>query len=329
MKKVVVIGGGTGSSVVLKGLKKYENCNLYAIVPMGDSGGSTGKLREQYGFLSAGEIRQRLIALATEENEIKEFVNVLDHRFETGELKGHSFGNILLAAFMEHHGSQKKAIELASKLVNVKGKIIPSTWERFELVAECKSGRRIVGEHFIDESEEEGGIVRLYTEPLVKTNPQAVEAIKNADVIIIGPGDLYSSILHNIVVDGIAQAIRESKAKKIFISNLMTSLGETTGMTLQDMLNELEKYIGASLIEILLVNSKQLPMKIVKEYNHRGEFPVNNFLNEETLRRVKMIEADLLAEKIYIKSKADVLHRSILRHDPNKLANTIFRMINP
>lgn len=316
---VVVIGGGTGSTIVLKGLKKYDEFNLFSIVPMGDSGGSSGRLREDFGVLSAGEIRQRLIALADEQNG-RDFIEFLDHRFEKGNgLKGHNFGNILITGLSEFYSSQEKAVESLSKMFNIKGKIIPSTWEKFELVAEYKSGSKIVGEHFIDESSEESGIVKLYTQPSVKANPQAIEAIKNADIIIFGPGDLYTSILHNLVVEGIPQAILKSSSKKIFISNLMTSMGETTGMNLQDLLNELENYIGGKVIDTVLVNSKELPTEIVKEYEKGKQLPINPVLNEDTKSRVKIVKADLLADVAYTQSKSDILQRSILRHDPDKL----------
>lgn len=325
---VVVIGGGTGSSIVLKGLKKYNDCNLFTIVPMGDSGGSSGRLREEFGILSAGEIRQRLIALANEENETIDFVNLLEHRFEKGkELKGHNFGNILITGLSEFHNSQEKALEILSKMFNIKGKIIPSTWDRFELVAEYENEQKIIGEHFIDESTEETKIKHLFTQPVAKANPQAIEAIKNADVIIFGPGDLYTSILHNIVIDGISQAMRESNSKKVFICNLMTSRGETTSMTLQDLIDEIEKYVGSKIIDFVVVNSKEPSIEVIKEYESNGQFPVKIFLNEETKKRVQILEGDLLAEELYRKSNADVLQRSVLRHNPDKLGVLLLDLI--
>ena len=319
---IVVIGGGTGSSIVLKALKKH-NCNLSTIVPMGDSGGSSGRLREELGILSAGEIRQRIIALADQsENEL---VSLLDYRFEKGnELKGHNLGNILIAGLTEFYGSQEKAIETLSRMVNAKGKIIPSTWDRFELVAEYENGKKIIGEHFIDESNENVRISRLYTQPIAKANPQAIEAIKNADFIIFGPGDLYSSVLHNIVVDGIAQAIRENRAKKIFICNLMTT-EETKGMDLQDFIDEMEKYIGAKVIDTVVVNSKELPAEVVKMYENMGHFPVKTVLDER--KRVGILHGDLLAEEPYKKISSDVLQRSMLRHDTDKLGPLLFGLI--
>jgi len=319
--KIVVIGGGTGSSIVLKGLKKYD-CNLFAIVPMGDSGGSSGRLREELGILSAGEIRQRLIALAGQpENEL---VNLLDYRFEKGnELKGHNLGNLLIAGLTEFYGSQEKAIETLCRMVNAKGKIVPSTWDRFELVAEYENGKRITGEHFIDESDETGRISRLYTQPIAKANLQAIEAIKNADFIIFGPGDLYSSVLHNIVVDGIAQAIRESRAKKILICNLMTT-EETKGMDLQDFIDEMEKYIGAKVIDTVVVNSKELPAEAVKMHENMGHFPVKAVVNDT---KVGISQGDLLAEEPYKKINSDVLQRSVLRHNADKLGSLLISLI--
>ncbi|MBI2547690.1 MAG: YvcK family protein [Candidatus Aenigmarchaeota archaeon] len=323
---VVVIGGGTGSSVVLKGLKNYE-CSLSAIVPMGDSGGSSARLREDFGVLSAGEIRQRIIALATEEDGVNEIANLLDYRFERGkELRGHNFGNIMITALSELYGSQKKAIEILSNLVNAKGKIIPSTWDKFELVAEYENGKKIISEHFIDESSEDSRITRLYAQPMPKANQQAIEAIRNADVIIFGPGDLYTSILHNLVVDGIPQAINESKAKKIFISNLMTSRGETTGMGVQDLVVELERYIGTN-IDTLVLNSQELPSEIVRAYEKDGQFPVSFNLGDEIKNRVKILKADILSEKVHTKPSSDILQRSMLKHDSEKLGAAIMSII--
>ncbi len=324
---VVIIGGGTGSSTVIKGLKKYVDCNISTIVPMGDSGGSTGRLREQFGILSAGEIRQRLIALAEDDGN-NHLVKILDHRFERGnELRGHNMGNILIAALTEFYGSQEKAIDALSSAINAKGKIIPSTWDSFELIAEYSNGKKIVGEHSIDESNENARITRLYTKPSVKANPAAIEAIKNADFIIFGPGDLYTSVLHNVVVDGMADAIQSSNAKKIYISNLMTSHGETTGMSLQDLIKEVEKYIKSKL-DTVLVNSKKLPPQIVSRYQKNLQFPVKIELNEETKRRMEIIQRDLLSEETYTKNNSDILERSMLRHGPDKLGILLNELIN-
>ncbi len=318
---IVVIGGGTGSSIVLKGLKNYD-CNVSTIVPMGDSGGSSGRLREELGILSAGEIRQRLIALAGQSGN--ELVSLLDYRFEKGNgLKGHNLGNLLIAGLTEFHGSQEKAIETLSRMVNAKGRIISSTWDRFELVAEYENGKKIIGEHFIDEADETARISRLYTQPVAKANPEAIGAIRNADFIIFGPGDLYSSVLHNVVVDGIAQAVRESMGKKIFICNLMTT-EETKGMTLQDFIDEMEKYIGAKVIDTIVINSKELPVDVVKKYEDNGQFPVKTVLNET---RVKILQGDLLAEEPYKKSSSDILQRSMLKHDPDKLGALLINLI--
>ncbi len=323
---VVVIGGGTGSSIVLKCLKKYDDINLFTIVPMGDSGGSSARLRDDFGVLSAGEIRQRLTALADEENE-QELTNLLDYRFEKGDgLKGHTLGNILIAGSTEFLRSQYKAIEILSKILNVKGKIIPSTWDKFELVAEYENGKKIVGEHFIDEPQEDVKITRLYTEPKATANSEALDAINNADVIIFGPGDFYTSILQNIVVYGISQAIKKSKAEKIFICNLMTSRGETTNMGVQDLVDELERYTGTE-IDTLVLNSQELPKEIIKEYEKDGQFPVNLDLDDVTKNRMKVLKANLLSEKIYTKTSSDILQRSMLKHDPDKLGALLINLI--
>jgi uncharacterized cofD-like protein len=318
--RIVVIGGGTGSSVVLKGLKRY-NVDIATIVPMTDSGGSTGKLREQFGVLATGEIRQRLIALAGEDEISKLLAKLLDYRFEKGELAGHNFGNIFLVALTELLGSEKKAIEAASKILKIKGRIIPSTFDNVELVAEYSDGRKVVGEHFIDEPEKDGKIIKLYTEPEAKANVEAIKAIKNADLIIIGPGDLYTSILANFVVKGISEALVKSKAKKVYICNLMTSFGETTGMNVQDHINEIEKYIGEKVLDYVIVNTGKIPEYAIVA--GRKE-PVKIFIDEKTKKRIKVIAKNLLSKKIYVKPKADVLERSMILHDPKKLGKILY-----
>jgi uncharacterized cofD-like protein len=321
-RRIVVIGGGTGSSVVLKGLKRY-NVDIATIVPMTDSGGSTGKLREQFGVLATGEIRQRLIALAGEDEISKLLAKLLDYRFEKGELAGHNFGNIFLVALTELLGSEKKAIEAASKILKIKGRIIPSTFDNVELVAEYSDGRKVVGEHFIDEPEKDGKIIKLYTEPEAKANVEAIKAIKNADLIVIGPGDLYTSILANFVVKGISEAVVKSKAKKVYICNLMTSFGETIGMNVQDHINEIEKYIGEKVLDYVIVNTGKIPEYAIVA--GRKE-PVKIFIDEKTKKRIKVIAKNLLSKKIYVKPKADVLERSMILHDPKKLGKILYSL---
>ncbi len=326
MKKILVISGGTGSSIVLKSLKNLK-IDLAALVPMGDSGGSTGRLRDEFGVLSGGELRQRLVALASEDETTKYLTDLLDHRFKGGkELKGHNIGNLLICAFTEMYGSQAKALTVLSKLLKVKGEIVPSTWERFDLVAEYADGSKTVGEHFIDEPETDKKVKRLYTEPPVNANPRALEVIKNADYIIFTMGDLYTSVLHSVIVKGVADAIAKSKAKKIYIANLMTSVGETTGMNLGDHIAEIEKYTGAK-IDIALVNSKEIPKAMIDEHKKSNQGLVKNTMTADQKKRIKVVTADLLSEEIYGKSSSDILQRSILRHSADKIASEVAKLI--
>ena len=326
MKKIVVIGGGTGSSIVLKALKNSGH-QLYAIVPMGDSGGSTGRLRDEFGVLSSGEIRQRLMAMASDDEETRPLRDLLDYRFQGGgELRGHNLGNLIICGFTEMYGSQKKAVEILSKVLKIRGEIVPSTFDRFDLAAKYADGSKIIGEHDIDETKTAKRIIKLYTEPAVTSNPRAIDVIKSADMIIFSMGDLYTSILHAIIVGGIKEAISKSRAKKIYVSNLMTSFGETIGMTLGDHVAELEKYTDSKIDEVV-ANSGEMPMAILSEYRKNSEEPVKLELTNGQKKRIKITAADLISEEIYKKSDSDVLRRNPLRHDPNKLRKVILSMI--
>jgi uncharacterized cofD-like protein len=254
--RVVTIGGGTGSYVTLMGLKKYD-VRLTAIVNMIDSGGSSGKLRDELGVLPPGDIRQCLVALAASPKLLRDMFN---YRFTEGGLTGHNFGNIFLSVLEKNTGSMKKAISEVGKILRIKGFVAPITFSKSDLCVELADGRTIIGETHIDEvekAEKRARIVKAYLEPRAEINEDAAKAISEADFIIIGPGDLYTSVIPNLLVDKSAKLIKNSKAKKIFVLNLMTKYGQTTNYSAKEHLEDLEKYLGKNVIDYILLNTKK------------------------------------------------------------------------
>jgi len=310
-KKVVVIGGGTGVFTVLSGLKKYP-LDLSAIVSMADDGGSTGKLREEFGILPPGDVRRALVALSNADKHLSDLFNF---RFDEGVLKGHNFGNLFIMALERMEGDFQKAVNLAGKLLGVEGKIIPVTLDNVKLVAKMENGEMVYGETNIDVPKHNGflRIKEIFLKPSAKINPYAVDALKSADVIIIGPGDLFTSIVPNLLVKGMQKAISSSKAKKFYIVNLMTKFGETNKFKGSDFLSVLEKYLGKNVIDEVIINIGKPSFSRLKKYAEEHAEIVRSDI--KLSRNLKIIKADLLRSK------------GFLRHDPDKLAKIIFQEI--
>lgn len=322
-KKIVVIGGGTGSFVVLSGLKKYP-VDLTAIVSVTDSGGSTGRLRTEFGFLPVGDMRQCLAALASDNSHIR---RLLLYRFSKGKgLKGHNLGNLILTGLTDLVGSEPKALEITAHLFRLKGKILPVTTKNIQLIAVYEGGTKIVGEHQIDEPKHKGGrrIVKLTTKPKAIIYKEAEAVIKEADLIILGPGDLYTSILPNLVIKGVKKVFLKSKAKKAYVVNLMTRFSQTDKFTAQDHVDEVEKYLGCPL-DFVLVNEGKISAKTLKLYEQEKGFPVKDDLGSKN--NYQVIRKDLLAFGVVVKPRGDVLKRSYLRHDSDKLAQTFISLL--
>lgn len=317
----VVIGGGTGTYSVLSGLKKYTDA-ICAVVSMADSGGSAKKERDEWGLLPSSDVRKSLIALADISHQDALLLRRLFHyRYSEGVgVAGMSFGNLFLVALTKLLHSQAKAIEKAGELLRIRGRVLPVSLDTVDLVARYEDGTTVVGEHFIDEPKHNGKIkiVALLTKPVAVIQPVTREAIIGADALIIGPGGFYTTILANLVVDGVVDAIKKSKAKKIFIMNLMTEYGQTYGFTASTFLNELDKYLPVSELDYVIVNSAQIPSPILDRYRKTRAEPVQNDLPANP--PYTLITADLLSKTAVRQQKGDTLRRSFIRHNPDTLA---------
>lgn len=325
-KKVVVIGGGTGTTAVLPKLSKYPDIDISVIVSMTDDGGSNAVIRDEFGLLPLSDLRKSIIALSDVENGILRQLFV--YRFPKGKgLLGHKLGNLMMMALTEITGSELGAIEASRKLFRVKGKVIPVMLKPAKLVAQYNSGLQIQGEHLIDEPKlpkNATRIDRLFLSTKVKANPAAIEAIRKADFIIAGPGDLYTTTLANLVVPGIAAAIKKSKAKFFFINNLMTKFGQTTGMRASELVGEIEKYAGRR-PDAVVVHKGNFPDEVLKKYAVEREWPIEDDLTEEFFR---VFRADLINRREIKKDHGDSLKRSLIRHDSEKLGKILYQLIS-
>ena len=327
-KKIVCLGGGTGLSIVLSGLKKYS-LDLTAIVTMFDSGGSSGKLRKELGILPLGDVRQCLVTLSSE----SDFANLFHYRFGKGTLKGHNFGNLLIAAAIGNSGSLDKAIDKISKILNIKGKVVPVTLEKADIIAILKNNKKIKEEEKIINCPylSKVGVKKLFLTPKVKANPKAILAIKKADLIIIAPGKFYTSILPIFLVKGIPETVRQSRAKKVFVCNLMTQVGNTDDFSVIDFLTILEKYLGKDVIDYVIFNTGKLSANQIKEF--RKVFPKADFIkyDESLLKRQNFIGVDVIDRNIRKLDPADILvkganKRTMILHQPSKLAKVILKL---
>ncbi|MFN4212419.1 MAG: uridine diphosphate-N-acetylglucosamine-binding protein YvcK [Microgenomates group bacterium] len=326
MKKVTVIGGGTGTFVVLSELKKYP-LDLGVVVSMMDSGGSTGRLRDQLGVLPPGDLRQCLVALSDAPILWRK---LFLYRFETGDLAGHNFGNIFISALEKITSSYEEVVKAASYILKTKGMVIPVTFEKTNMCVEYANGKIVRGEGKIDKNyKEKSKIIKAFLDPKVFANSQAIKRLLSSDYIIIGPGDVYTSIVPVLLVSGIKEAIKKSKGKIIYILNLMTKSGQTTNYKASDHLNDITFYLGRQ-PEIIIINNGKIPKEIINWYNSWGEQVVINDL-EDFNYPTKVILADVVDRKKIEKSKGDILVdplvRSILRHDPKKIAKILKKVI--
>ena len=328
MKTIVIIGGGSATFNMLKGLRQFPTNNI-VVVSTADSGGSTGLLREELGVMPWGDVRQCLMGLSY---TVPALCDLFKYRFEKGSLKGHSTGNIILAALEKITGSPEAAIAEAARLLNVRGEVLFASKHPTTLSAELVDGTTIVGEHEIDEplTKKRSPIKLLKLSP-AEANPRVINAIGRADAIILGPGDLFTSTFPNLLVPGIAEAIENSPARKILVTNIMTKLGQTDGFTASKFLSVVNEYISGGKttahIDTVIVNTKEPPKLILDRYAKEKAAFVKPDLERLKQTKVTVIARPIISNHFVKKEKADALKRSFIRHDAEKIAEIIWGLI--
>ncbi len=308
---IAVIGGGHGLAVLLRGIKEATS-NVTAIVTVADDGGSSGRLREELGIIPPGDLRNCLVALADTEPLMEK---LFQYRFQgESELAGHSFGNLFIAAMNEVTGDMETALLEASKVLAVKGRVLPSSKEHVRLDAVMTDGTVVEGESHIPEVKKRIRRVRLFPEQ-ARPVGEALEAIRTADAVILGPGSLYTSILPNLLVEGVAETLRRSRAVKIYICNVMTQPGETDGYTASMHVKAILEHVGKGVVDYVLVNTGSISEEKLADYAAKGSYPVK--VDREELHRlgVGFVQADIM-------SAEDAGH-----HDPVKLREAVMKMV--
>jgi uncharacterized cofD-like protein len=307
--RIVTIGGGTGLSTLLRGLKKYSY-NLTAIVAVTDDGGSSGALRRELGVLPPGDIRNCLVALSEEENLMAQ---LFQYRFPAaGSLSGHSFGNLFLTAMASLAGGFDGGIARASEVLAIRGQVLPVTLRSVTLQAMLDDGRVVIGESNIAKSKSKISQLTICPYP-PPAGPKVLEAIASADVIVIGPGSLYTSVVANLLVEGVVKALAKVSAPKIYVCNIMTQPGETLDYSLTDHLTAIENHVHQHVLDYVIVNNGSFPKTLLKRYAKEHSFPVK--INTTRFAKTKIIKADLVSPVAYA------------RHDPDKLAAVINKIV--
>jgi uncharacterized cofD-like protein len=323
MKNIVTIGGGTGSYTVLFGLKNIPDVSLTALVSMSDDGGSTGVLRDELGVLPPGDVRQCLVALSEHSDVMRKLMN---YRFSEGTLKGHSFGNIFLAALEKVTGDFVEGVEVASEIMKVHGKVVPITKNKAELQITLLNGKILEGENVIQNANLQNiGIKNVSYKNNVELNENAEEAILKADYIILGPGNYYCSIVPSLIVNGFSEAICKSKAKIILPINLTNKLGHTTDWKVSNYVNSVEKYISR-LVDFVLVNNQEPSREQIERYKLEEGAGV---LIADDFRDSRVVRTALLSHVMPVIIKGDISPntRGFIRHDSEKLADCIKKII--
>lgn len=311
-KKIVVIGGGTGVYMILSALRNDFD-NLTAIVTMADDGGSTGVLREEFGMLPPGDIRRALVALSSSDNKM--LAELFAYRFEEGVgLTGHNFGNLFITALHRITGNFEKAIYETGKILRIKGGVVPVTLQSAKLMAELEDGQIVQGETNLDIPQHDGHlrIKRAWLKPSVEINPNARQVILDADLVIIGPGDLYTSIVPNLLVGGMREALKKTGAKVAYFVNVMTKFGETNGFAASDFINIVKEYLGEGVLDFAVLNNeKPSPYRLSGYIKECAEFVEPDFENIKIGKSGFPLAVDLIRSKGFV------------RHDPEKVLNVV------
>lgn len=314
--KIVAIGGGTGLSTMLRGLKYYTS-NITAIVTVADDGGGSGDLREDLGILPPGDIRNCILALSDTEPLMEE---LLQYRFTDGRLKNQSFGNLFLAAMDGISTNFEEAVRKMSDVLAVTGKVMPVTLDNMKLKARLKNGEMVEGESNIPERviESQSPIERIFIEPEeARALDEAVEAIRDADAIILGPGSLFTSIIPNILVKDIANELLKSDAIKIYVSNIMTQSGETDGFDVADHIKAINNHVGGSIIDYVIANVEELDEDLNKRYkkDHSEEVKINE-------EKIRSLGTDIIRGNL-----VKINEKGFVRHDSEELAAIVIETI--
>jgi uncharacterized cofD-like protein len=322
MKKIVTVGGGTGSYTVLSGLKHVKDIEITALVSMADDGGSTGVLRDELGVLPPGDVRQCLIALSEHSDVVRK---VMGYRFSEGSLSGHSFGNIFLAALEKVSGDFVSGVEVASEILKVKGRVIPVTSNKAELVVTLGDGEKIFGEDVLNHfAVQEKGVSHIGYKDDVTLNSHAKDALLEADVIVLGPGNYFCSIVPCLVTTGFKEALQATKAKIVFPVNLTNKQGHTMSWGVNEYVSHIEEYIGRK-IDYVLINTEFPGEDQVTTYELTegdGVLVLDDYEGENVVR------TSLLSHTLIKKIEGDTIHamRSFIRHDSHQLAEAIMNI---
>ncbi len=315
--RIVVIGGGTGSFVVLSGLKAHP-VDLTAVVTMADDGGSTGVLRDELGVLPPGDVRQCLVALSESDELMRELMN---YRFAAGSLAGHSFGNLLLSALEKVTGSFDTAVEKAAEILRIRGQVVPATLDTTELVVTLDDGREIRGQSTIHKTDL-SGMRSITLSPAATANPKALRAIERADLVVVGPGDFYSSLVPNLLVHGIPEALQRTQGTVAYVANLMAKTGHTERFHVDDFVAVIEQYMGRA-VDAVLYNTYVPARTLLARYAREGEAMV-----DPTPQRgdPRFHGRDLISRTLPEPRTGDPIERTLIRHDPERLAEAILQL---
>lgn len=322
--KIVVIGGGTGSFTLLSGLKHYAR-HITALVNMADDGGSTGVLRDELGALPPGDVRQCLVALSGS----PKVRDLFDYRFEEGSLKGHAFGNLFLSALEKISGNFAEAVELAIEILNVSGRVEPVTLSNVRLCMQSKDEPTVKGQFRIGQTDFKSSRPELWLEPEAELNPRAAEAIAEADMVVIAPGNLYGSLAPALLVPGIGEAIKQSKAKKVYICNLVTKPGQTDGFKVHDFAAEIERFMGGAYLNAVVYNTVTPAKTLFETYAKAGEHLVQVDGAGLEKAHYQAVPAAVLARQPWQgASTSDPIAsaRTFIRHDSDKLARQLMKL---
>lgn len=317
--RIAVIGGGTGLSVILRGLKKVTS-NVSAIVTVTDDGGGSGVIRSEMGILPPGDIRNCILALADDEDIMEK---LLQYRFREGRLSGQNMGNLFLAALTDIYGNFEKAVYKLQDILRIKGKVIPVTLENADLCAELEDGTQVVGESRIPEEvvSHHSPIEHVYLDPpWPRALDAAVKAIRSADMIVLGPGSLYTSIIPNLLVKGIADAIRDAAGMKTLICNIMTQPGETDDFTVTEYAETVVEYLGSNVLDYMLINDQRLENPVIRPYLKHGIIQlIADDKDRKALERMHITP---------IESNMVYADEGVVRHDADRVGNIIIALVH-